>query len=355
MSSAGAGASLRGLRRVRGRDPDGGGRAGLRRLCGADGKAGGQLYFAGTGGGLWTCDGTAAGTSEVSTLQVTPASLTAANGELYFVATDAGHGAEVWAYDPSAKTTTLVVDAVPGATGSQPGFLTAGSGGLYFVANDAGSANELWFVNGAHAVSELTNPSLGRQHEGSVEAGDARDRLGPVLHRIERRGRGGVVRHRRLADALSPPLTTDGPCCRSATSAACSISGRGSPRGHPALGFQLATPQGTCRDHLGRGAQQHRRLRLHRRRRPGVFQRDGPASRWPGAVGLWRPVGRGPYGGRPQPRRRRLQPLGPDAVRRRALLRRVRWRLQRAVAQQRNGRQPPRPSPPSPTKPIPSA
>jgi len=122
----------------------------------------GSLYFVSeeNSPGLWVSNGTSAGTTEVSTLQV-QGDLTPVGGKLYFVATDAAHGSEVWSYDPVAGVASLVVDATPGSTGSSPGDITAASGGVYFVANDATSAGELWFVNGAGAVSELTSPANG--------------------------------------------------------------------------------------------------------------------------------------------------------------------------------------------------
>ncbi len=53
--------------------------------------------------------------------------------QLYFVASVAETGEELWRTDGTAEGTSLVKDIVPGPAGSSPRLLTAWKGKLYFV------------------------------------------------------------------------------------------------------------------------------------------------------------------------------------------------------------------------------
>jgi ELWxxDGT repeat protein len=110
----------------------------------------GILYFTATdatyGTELWKTDGTntalvadiAAGTASSS-----PASLTAVGSSLYFTANDGTHGLQLW------KTDGTSTAAVPGlTTTTAPGNLTAVGSTLYFTANDAAHGTELWKTDG---------------------------------------------------------------------------------------------------------------------------------------------------------------------------------------------------------------
>jgi ELWxxDGT repeat protein len=84
--------------------------------------AGGRLYFVAEtpqGTGLWTSDGTTAGTVLLRTLQVV-GDLTGAGERLFFVASDPDHGAELWTSDGTSVGTVLVRDIRPGPTTRSP-------------------------------------------------------------------------------------------------------------------------------------------------------------------------------------------------------------------------------------------
>ncbi len=121
---------------------------------------GGELYFTATdadhGTELWKSDGTDDGTRFVK--DVYPGSngsyasnLTDVGGELYFTATDADHGQELWKSDGTDDGTTLVEDIYPGGYGSNPSNLTNVGGTLYFSAYDADHGQELWKSDGTEA------------------------------------------------------------------------------------------------------------------------------------------------------------------------------------------------------------
>jgi ELWxxDGT repeat protein len=66
---------------------------------------------------------------------------------IYFAATNADHGSELWATDGTPAGTYLVKDIYPGTLGSSPGLLTAAGNFLYFRASDA-SGTGLWRSDG---------------------------------------------------------------------------------------------------------------------------------------------------------------------------------------------------------------
>lgn len=128
----------------------------------------GQLYFAAsqatTGLELWRIN--AAGLAELVEDAVPgggispdsagsgPVFLTNVNGTLYFRATTIADGTELWRIN-AAGLAEMVEDAVPGggifpgAPGSVPWSLTNVNGTLYFAADDGVNGYELWRVNGA--------------------------------------------------------------------------------------------------------------------------------------------------------------------------------------------------------------
>ncbi len=70
------------------------------------------------------------------------------NGVLYFVATDPGHGRELWRSDGTAAGTWRVSDVRPGPLGSFPDGLTVHRGRVYFTADDGVRGYEVWSTDG---------------------------------------------------------------------------------------------------------------------------------------------------------------------------------------------------------------
>ena len=130
------------------------------------------VYFAAagpTGDELWRTDGTPQGTTNVADIfpggsfgpnGSSPRNLTAVGNTLFFTATDATTGVELWKSDGTAGGTVRVKDIRVGANSSAPTMLTAVGDTLYFVATDAASGTELWKSDGTTAgtvqVADLT-------------------------------------------------------------------------------------------------------------------------------------------------------------------------------------------------------
>ena len=121
---------------------------------------------------LWRSDGTAAGTSLVADINPGSASsgsttnadrdFTSFNGDLFFAATDAAHGWELWRTDGTAGGTTRVTDVRPGPDASRVYGLFNASGKLFFTANPAGDSypqSELFVTDGTpDGTTQLTSP-----------------------------------------------------------------------------------------------------------------------------------------------------------------------------------------------------
>jgi ELWxxDGT repeat protein len=127
----------------------------------------GTIYFAAddgvSGRELWKSNGTSSGTVRVKDIypggttddegrpfpnSSLPRNLTSVNGTLFFTATDAVSGAELWKSDGTSSGTVRVKDIRPGAAGSEPVRLTNVNGTLFFVADDGVSGHELWKSDG---------------------------------------------------------------------------------------------------------------------------------------------------------------------------------------------------------------
>lgn len=90
----------------------------------------------------------------------TPEQLTAAAGNLYFVAAQEGTGQELWCTDGSAAGTRMVKNIFPGRGSSSPHRLLAHGSGIYFLASDPVHGCEWWTsdgtAEGTRLVADLT-------------------------------------------------------------------------------------------------------------------------------------------------------------------------------------------------------
>ena len=139
-----------------------------------------QLYFvaseASTGPELWRSDGTAPGTQRVKDIVPGPAgsldstftgSLTPAHGGIYFSA-NGGGGQELWRSDGTEAGTVRVSDLQPGDVGSRPDLLTAAGSQLYFVADDGTRGRELWRIRSPDAGPVLVKELIVGQNASQI-------------------------------------------------------------------------------------------------------------------------------------------------------------------------------------------
>ena len=116
---------------------------------------------------LWSTDGTASGTTEVTSLSAPMLGTAALGNELIFGQLAATGSAEsLWASDGTAGGTVQLKDFPPGSrlplgNGPSTGSLTASGGTLYFVA-ETGTDSQLWATNGTAAGTvQLTTSNAG--------------------------------------------------------------------------------------------------------------------------------------------------------------------------------------------------
>lgn len=142
-------------------------------------RVGSLVYFAAStaasGSELWCTDGTAAGTRQVAEIMPGTGSagihgITAGAGVAYFTANDGVHGREVWCSSGTANTTHLVCDVRPGAATSTPDNLTVSGGLLYFSADDGVHGNDLWRSDGTSAGTTCLDlePGPGSSYPGDL-------------------------------------------------------------------------------------------------------------------------------------------------------------------------------------------
>lgn len=136
-------------------------------------NVGGKLYFLGDNitPGLWTSDGTNAGTHLVKDLSWADGSSSNlditenVNGTLYFRARGPNAGLELWKSDGTSAGTQLVLDCNPGAASSYPKDLVNVNGTLFFAATDESNVTSIWKSDGTAAgtiriaTSSLYSPS----------------------------------------------------------------------------------------------------------------------------------------------------------------------------------------------------
>jgi len=127
-------------------------------------ELGGTVYFAATdathGTELWKTDGTAAGTKLVADIcsgtgSSAPSDLVVFNDQLYFAANDGTTGRELWTSDGTASGTVRVKDIYSGTNGSSPTGLTVVGAKLYFAAVTATAGNELWSSDGTSSGTTM--------------------------------------------------------------------------------------------------------------------------------------------------------------------------------------------------------
>ncbi|MBL1173643.1 beta strand repeat-containing protein [Pantanalinema sp. GBBB05] len=105
----------------------------------------GQLFFRaddGSGSALWRSDGTSAGTVKVGSGFTQPGNLTVAGATLYFTG---GNGTQVWKTNGTTAGTVLISDL---GTGAGITNLVAIENTLFFTASDATNGVELWRSDG---------------------------------------------------------------------------------------------------------------------------------------------------------------------------------------------------------------
>jgi ELWxxDGT repeat protein len=120
---------------------------------------GAEIYFVTDYDGLWKTDGTPEGTRPVVDLPTYNACLhpvyctraghmTKAGRSLYFTVHHAVRGTEVWTSNGTARGTGLLEDLYRGREGSYPSELTASRGVLFFVGVNARHGQEVFRVGG---------------------------------------------------------------------------------------------------------------------------------------------------------------------------------------------------------------
>jgi ELWxxDGT repeat protein len=118
--------------------------------------AGDRLFFvaedAGRGAELWVTDGTPQGTRPVFDVWPGPessriADLTADGNRVFFSANDGEHGRELWMSDGTAAGTRMVWDLNPGGFSSSPSQLATSGDDLFFAADDGEAGVEPWALH----------------------------------------------------------------------------------------------------------------------------------------------------------------------------------------------------------------
>ncbi|HEY0513557.1 MAG TPA: ELWxxDGT repeat protein [Thermoanaerobaculia bacterium] len=123
----------------------------------------GGISLLGSDFGLWTTDGTSAGTSQILPGVIQGAGgFVSALGTVLFAAADAAAGDELWKTDGTTAGTSRIRDIAPGAASSYPSLLTPLGSAVLFAAYDGGPGYpKLWRTDGTAAGTlALTTSSI---------------------------------------------------------------------------------------------------------------------------------------------------------------------------------------------------
>lgn len=106
------------------------------------------------------------------------------NGELYVVGATATTGNELYKFDPSTGTVSLVIDLNPGADGSLPLGLQAFNGNLYFHADDGNNGREMYRSDGTAAGTRIIdiNPGAADAFDDPIRRTSIFEEIGNTLY-----------------------------------------------------------------------------------------------------------------------------------------------------------------------------
>lgn len=136
--------------------------------------------------GLWSTDGTAAGTIFLGPVSAQPPELrlgvyggtpvwSRAGRRLLFRGWDEDHGFELWSTDGTAAG-TIRMDLAPGSAPSYPDSFTVAAGRVWFTANDPAHGREIWVSDGTpegtHQADEIAPGMFSALPWGLTPAGD---------------------------------------------------------------------------------------------------------------------------------------------------------------------------------------
>jgi ELWxxDGT repeat protein len=132
-------------------------------------RFGSRIYFSATtatnGTELWSTDGSQSGTALFAdinrgSLSSNPSRFIVVNGHLLFNAREPAAGEELWTTDGTPAGTRLLADIFTGSAASSPGDRILYHGQLIFAANDGVDGNELWMTDGTPAGTRFLKDIL---------------------------------------------------------------------------------------------------------------------------------------------------------------------------------------------------
>lgn len=144
---------------------------------------GSTLYFVAdtleAGSELWKSDGTEAGTVMVKDIAPGQSSglvtgtfttrLAGAGGLVFFAASTAGAGVELWRSDGTEAGTIMLKDIQAGSPSSDPAVLTAAGNQVFFIAHNETSGYELWRSDGTPPGTVMQRDLITGSQNGAVQ------------------------------------------------------------------------------------------------------------------------------------------------------------------------------------------